>query len=203
MAEVVYGDNSFFKSAVYGTQDFKALEFLSNQYNNISSFATNASMEFFNTAKNLYDRLSGSTAIRMARQASEVMGTLYQADEIHMLKTLVSLQLAKHTMQRWIMANPVVRQLYHDQKIDGYSNTYVDMHPNDIGESHYDYRRATNGLMVEVEDKLLCTTYPDELMDEKELTIEEQLDIKISWDTIEKELSKGKEDPTSIWGNSL
>lgn len=203
MAEVVYGDNSFFKSAVYGTQDFKALEFLSNQYNNISSFATNASMEFFNTAKNLYDRLSGSTAIRMARQASEVMGTLYQADEIHMLKTLVSLQLAKHTMQRWIMANPVVRQLYHDQKIDGYSNTYIDMHPNDIGESHYDYRRATNGLMVEVEDKLLCTTYPDELMDEKELTIEEQLDIKISWDTIEKELSKGKEDPTSIWGNSL
>lgn len=203
MAEVVYGDNSFFKSAVYGTQDFKALEFLSNQYNNISSFATNASMEFFNAAKNLYDRLSGSTAIRMARQASEVMGTLYQADEIHMLKTLVSLQLAKHTMQRWIMANPVVRQLYHDQKIDGYSNTYVDMHPNDIGESHYDYRRATNGLMVEVEDKLLCTTYPDELMDEKELTIEEQLDIKISWDTIEKELSKGKEDPTSIWGNSL
>lgn len=203
MAEVVYGDNSFFKSAVYGTQDFKALEFLSNQYNNISSFATNASMEFFNAAKNLYDRLSGSTAIRMARQASEVMGTLYQADEIHMLKTLVSLQLAKHTMQRWIMANPVVRQLYHDQKIDGYSNTYIDMHPNDIGESHYDYRRATNGLMVEVEDKLLCTTYPDELMDEKELTIEEQLDIKISWDTIEKELSKGKEDPTSIWGNSL
>ena len=98
MAEVVYGDNSFFKSAVYGTQDFKALEFLSNQYNNISSFATNASMEFFNTAKNLYDRLSGSTAIRMARQASEVMGTLYQADEIHMLKTLVSLQLAKHTI---------------------------------------------------------------------------------------------------------
>ena len=47
-------------------------------------------------------------------------------------------------------------------------------------------------LMVEVEDKLLCTTYPDELMDEKELTIEEQLDIKISWDTIKKNYLKAK-----------
>lgn len=203
MAEFIDGDSLYFKSAVYGAPDWKALEFLSNQYNNISTFAKDTSLEFFNNAKMMYDKLSGSTAMRMARQASAMVGTMWDADEIRYLKALTDIQLAKTVMQRWIMANPVVREMYHAQAVDGYSDTYIDLHPGDIGENHYDYRRVMNGIAVEVDDRILCTTYPDELLDEKELSIEEQVDILLTWDQIEKHLNERKEDPTSKWGSSL
>ena len=203
MAEFIDGDNTFFKASIYGAPDWKAMEFLSTQYNNISTYAKDTSMEFFNNARAMFDRLSGSTAMRMARQAGALVGAMWDADEIRRLRTILDIQLAKSTMQRWNMANPVLRQLYHDQRVDGYSETYVDNHPNDIGENHYDYRRVMNGIAVEVDDRLLCTTYPDELYDERELNIEEQTDILMTWQEIERIIAEGKEDPTSKWGNSL
>lgn len=203
MAEFIDGDNTFFKASIYGAPDWKAMEFLSNQYNNISAYAKDSSMEFFNNAKMMFDKLSGSTAMRMARQAGAVVGSMWDTDDIRHLKTLLDIQVAKSTMQRWIMANPVVREMYHNQQLDGYSDSYIDLHPNDIGENHYDYRRVMNGIAVEVGERLLCTTYPDELFDEKELSIEEQVDIKMTWDEVERLIRLRQEDPTSKWGNSL
>lgn len=203
MAEVIEGDQLHFKLAAFGQPDWHALDFLSNQYNNVSAFAKESSMEFFNNAKMMYDRISGSTAMRMARQAVAMVGNMWDTNEIHRLSLMTEIQLAKTVMQRWIMANPTVRNMYYEQRIDGYSDSYVDMHPNDIGENHYDYRRVMNGIAVEDGDRILCTTYPDELLDEKELTIEEQVDILITWDKVEQMMREGGEDPTSKWGTSL
>lgn len=203
MAQVIQGDQTFFKSAAYGTQDWKTLEFLSSQYNNLSAMATQTSSDFFTHAKTLYDKISGSTAMRMARQAAAIVRSAWDVDEIRSLISITEMQLALPTMQRWVMANPEVRNMYHKQQLDGYSESYIDLHPNDVGEYHYDYRRVMNGIAVEVGDKILCTTYPDDLLDEKELSIEEQVDIINTWDKMNVYLKYGLEDPTSKWGAEL
>lgn len=203
MATVIDGSEMAFKASVFGLPDWHALEFLSQQYNNISSFAKGAGEEFFKEAKDMYDKLSGSTAIRMARRAAQSITSVWDTNEIKRLTDIIEIQLAQSVMQRWIMANPVLRNKYHRQEVDGYSDSYIDNAPNDVGENHYDYRRVMNGMTIEKDDKLLCVTYPDDLLDEKELTIEEQVDILDTWSKVEYYLSQGKEDPTSKWGDHL
>lgn len=203
MANVVMGDVNAFKAAVYGESDWRTSEFLSNQYSNLSTFARETSQDFFKAAHQMYEKISGSTAMRMARQASVAINGLWNPDDVRELITINQMQLAQATMQRWIMANPVIRNKYHKQEIDGYSDSYIDLHPNDVGEYHYDYRRVMNGIAVDVGDRILCTTYPDDLNDEKEMTHEQQSDIINTWDRMNIFLKCGIEDPTSKWANEL
>lgn len=203
MASIVTGDNLSFKAAVYGERDWRTSEFLSSQFNDISNYAKNTSQDFFKSAYNLYDKISGSTAMRMARQASVAVGNLWNADDIRELINITQMQLAQSTMQRWMMANPVVREKYHKQQMDGYSESYIDLYPKDIGESHYDYRRVMNGIAVDKDDKVLCYTYPDDLNEEIELSHEQQVDIINTWDRTNIYLKYGIEDPTSKWASDL
>ena len=112
-------------------------------------------------------------------------------------------------MQRWIMANPDVRKLYHEQRIDGYSDTYEDIHENSIGESHYDYRRVMNGIVVDNDDEEAdygwsSVTYFEDLAEEdRELRIDEQYDILSSWHYLQRYLAVGKEDPTSLFNGDI
>lgn len=60
-----------------------------------------------------------------------------------------SLQNLNLTMQRWAMCHPELRKLYLDQNVDGYSNSYVNITGNDIGEEDYNYRRVMNGVITD------------------------------------------------------
>ena len=204
MANVIFGDDRVFSAAAYGVQDWRAQEFLAQQYEGLSSQLTAAGQAFFAGAKNIFEELSGSQAMRLARAAGRKVRSLWNSDEIQRLLDIGAMQHAPLTMQRWIMAEPTVRKLYQQQRCDGYGETYRDMHPGDIGEDHYDYRRVMNGLVVEDEQgNLTATTYFDELLDEPELTIEEQIEIIDTWDALKAFLRKGEEDPTSKWAADL
>jgi len=50
------------------------------------------------------------------------------------IQSFTDAQNANMLMQRWIMANPNVRQLYLDQNLDGYSATYCNVFGKDVGE---------------------------------------------------------------------
>ena len=79
-------------------------------------FAKGAGEEFFKEAKDMYDKLSGSTAIRMARRAAQSITSVWDTNEIKRLSDIIEIQLAQTVMQRWIMANPMLREKYHRQK---------------------------------------------------------------------------------------
>lgn len=204
MANVIIGDDRMFSAAAFGQQDWRAQEFLSQQYENISGQLTSAGQQFFAAAQNIYEQLSGSQAMRMARAAGRKVRSLWNSDEIQKILDIAAMQHAPPVMQRWIMAEPTTRKLYHEQRLDGYQGTYIDTNPGDIGEDHYDYRRVMNGIVVEDEDgAAYATTYYDDLLEEIELTIEEQTDIIQTWDAVKAAIRKGSEDPTSRWAADL
>lgn len=204
MAQFISGSADTFRALAYGTPHASTTEFLHNQMQGVGQNLTQAGQQFFQGARDLYERFSGSSAMAAARLARRAVGGLWESNEIRALIDTVEQQRASLPMQRWAMANPYVRQKYHNQTIEGYEGSYKDAFPEDIGENHYDYRRVVNGILVEDEDGWSATTYFDELLpDDRELEHDEQLDIATMWQFMKDNIKRGGEDPTSLWGAHL
>ena len=203
-----FGADSEFDAFIYGEKHPSTLNYLRNQFSRAADTLAEPVREFMQQSRDLFEHFNSSEAMRFARNA---VSRVFQStpavviDTVHSLFDLYQFQNAGLTMQRWVMANPVARKLYHDQQIDGYSDTYVDMHPEDIGENHYDYRRVNDGLVkLSEEHGWTITQYSDELKNgDRDLMIEEKSDILHSWSNLEYLLSLCKEDPTSASGGFM
>lgn len=206
MVQVVVGGARDFNAMVYGYDRHPGtMQFLENQFTNVSSTLTEAGRSFFSNAKDVFESFTNSDAMRAARNALRKAGGLFQRDEIRSIWELADLQTAKPTMQRYIMAMPEIRRLWQEQRIDGYSNTYVDMYPGTIGENHYDYRRMTNALVQETPDddeaEYVIKEHIDDLVDgDRELDIDEKADLDYTREVAKAVIDIGIDDPTSEWG---
>ena len=205
MAMIMEGDADTFNALAFGEQHPNALQWLQQQAQQVSPLLNSAGQAFMQQARNLYEQVSGSAAIRIARAARRRVSQLFQTSMIRCLQTIGEMQHASSTMQRWIMADPVVRKMYYNQQLDGYSDSYLDVHVGDIGADHYDYRRVMNGIVVDNEDgSWSATTYMDELFeDDRELDLMEQVDILDTWGNIRALIRQRKDDPTSRWNAEL
>lgn len=205
MATLVNGGMDAFQTSIYGTPHPATLEFIQRKIAGASEMLTAAGQQFMSNVHQLYEQFSGENALRMLRAAGRAAAHMFQTDAIRYLGNISDMQYAPPCMQRWVMAEPTIRQMYYDNRIDGYSNSYVDLHPNDMGEDHYDYRRVMTGVLVFHEDGgYRARTYGDELLgDDYELTMEERADIQDTWWAMRKVIKAGAEDPTSIFGATL
>ncbi len=205
MAQVVYGGSQEFDALIYGYQHPGTLQYLENQFQNVGNHLTEYGKKFYEQARNLYEQFEGSAAIRATRAALQKVSSIFQRDEVRSLWELSEIQNAPLTMQRWIMAEPTVRRMYHDQRCDGYSDSYVDLYPKAIGDDHYDYRRVKQGIIEEPEEgPWHYTTYFDDLVEgDRELNLDEQIAILSTWEVVCSLMAKGEDDPTSVFGNKL
>lgn len=205
MVQVSYGDSNDFNALAFGQKHPGTLAFLENQVSSFSQTLNDAGRSFFSNARDVFEQFNGETAMRLARAAVRKAGSLFQRDEIRSIWDLGQLQQAPLVMQRWIMANPVVRQTFQDQRCDGYADTYADMYPGALAENHYDYRRAMNGVLVDDEENdWSCKIFLDELVEgDRELDLEEKTDIQSTWAAVEALMHAGGEDPTSPFANKL
>jgi len=207
--QVGYGDDMAFRALVYGAERHPGtINYLENSVSsvaNLSNTLTEAGQQFFANSREMLNSFTGSQAMQLARAALNKMNNLFSRTDIHFISELDKLQNAQPIMQRFIMAQPDVREIYHQQRCDGYSDTYVDMEPGGVGENHYDYRRVMNGIFVadeEGNDKV--SIYLDTLHEgDRELSHDEQTSILKTWEVVANLIKYGGEDPTSIWGDSL
>jgi hypothetical protein len=211
MAQIIDGGNLMFKSLMYGRPHPGTMQFIENQMGYMSQSLSDAGRRFVEEAQNMYAHLESSNAMRAIRSVGRAVRSLWQLDEIRELNDIGQLQHAPLTMQRWVMAQPQIRSLFHQQRLDGYSDSYVDLAPGQIGEEHYDYRRVMDGMVVvdETPDESgefgwTATTYLEELLPEdSDLMLDEQQDILATWGHLLSSLERGKEDPTSKYNADL
>lgn len=198
MPRVHYGGGDMFGAMVYGETTEATRSFLESQFDRPTQYLSEGAARFQERAKSLYDRAKNSRVGRLMKAAGRKMQSSWRQDKIFAPQGLHDLQHARATMQRWNMANPNLRTVYHRQMCDGYSDTYVDMEPKAVGEAQYDYRRATNGLVMDTEKGWVVTNHFEDIYaNDRELTFEEQCDIQESWEMIDSYLDLAKEDPTS------
>lgn len=182
--------------------------YIENQFSNISSTLTDIGRRFMETSKALYDKINDSAAIRMAKAAIRVAKSVFHPNAIIELESLEQLQAAQPIMQRYVMADPTIRRLYHAQQIDGYSDTYKDVEPGKVGHAHYDYRRVMDGMVREVvdadgEDGWVVNTYAEDLNEgDRHLDLNEKVDI-INTQTLARMFIEAGEDCTNVFGAKL
>lgn len=202
--QIVYGGDASFNALVSGEQHPANAGFFQRQLESVSNNLTEVGRQLFANAKDIYEQFNGSEAMRIARDALRSVKSVFIQNRIQFLSEIESLQNAPFVMQRWVMANPVIRQAYHNQQCDGYSESYVDVFPKNIGENHYDYRRVMDGVVIETEDSWRVKFYPDEIHHgDKELDHDQKVLILNTWSIGEMFMSKLKEDPTSKSGGFL
>lgn len=204
MARFHVGGVDTFNALVYPDPHPGTMRFLENMAYQTTETLTDAGRAFMDTARQAYEQFSGSTAMRKLRAAGRHIAGLWQRDTIRPLHTVEELQMAPPKMQRWLMAEPSIRALYHKQQAAGYDETYHDAHPGQIGEDHYDYRRVMDGIVVETEEGWYCTQYLDELEEnDVELLPDQQFDILHSWSVMAAAVAVGGQDPSSRWNAEL
>lgn len=202
---VVDGGSEMFNMLAFQEKHPNTLAFVQSQFENISNTLSSAGQVFYQNMMNAYNAANSSEAMRRARLAMQKVKNVFEPDIVTSLYDLVELQAAQYQMQRWIMAEPTLRQMYHEQRCDGYSETYVDRFVGQVGEDHYDYRRVMHGMVQDHEEHdWKATLYLDELYEgDRELNFDEQIDIMNTWDVVRGYLARGKDDPTSQFGNML
>lgn len=204
---ITYGDESAVEELMYGRQSDRNINFLRSQIGQFTAPLLDIGAAFMQRSAEVFEQVSGSEVLRKARRALAGIGGFFSANEISALDNLLHLQLAKPMMQRFNMAEPETRRMYHAQRIEGYGESYVDLQPGRIGRDHYDYRLATHGIVqpdAETATTWSVTQYREELRhEEDELTAIKRLDIQRSWSSLKSAFVLGGEDPTSKFGAML
>lgn len=204
---IIDGGPREFSTLAFGELHPATMNFLQNQVNNssITERLTEAGREFMDRGRQYFDHYYGSEAMRLTRAAIRTVQHMFDPNVIRALDDIGALQQAPAAMQRWVMAQPQLRSLYHMHRCDGYSDTYVDYHPGDVGENHADWRMVTTGIVTADDNGDWCTTVYMEEGDanDAKLCLSDQLDILSTWDVIEHFLSHGKEDPSDRFAGPL
>lgn len=159
---------------------------------------------FFNQARTFYNMISTNDAIGAMRNIMVKTDNAWNTANIHSCTSIEQLQTANPVMQRYIMAHVDLRNLYLNNSVEGYSESYVNHHGNNVGEKQYDWRRVMDGIVVVEDDHARFTHYIEEIPEgEKELTLFEKVDILRTWNAIDAALDEDELDPTSPAGNML
>lgn len=210
MNPIIYGDDAVMSELMYGQRSDGLIQELRNQLNFVNPMLTDVGKTYYQQAATLFEKVSGWDAVRAARKAVQAVSSYIRGDTIINLENLEQLQTATPKMQRFIMSNPVIRQLHMDGRIDGYSETYVDIQPGKIGFQHYDYRVATHGIVMATVDeagqatKYEVTQYKTDLAPwDEELSVRNRIDIHRTWAVGLANLIEGEEEPTTRFGGKL
>lgn len=190
-----------------GLPDDSAREWLNQKAGIARDMLTQTGQAFFNRARDLYQVVSESQTVQILRNLRSKQEDVWSSNQIQYLYRLEQLQTAGPVMQRWVMAQPDLRQRFLNQTVDGYGGQYVNYHGDAVGDAHYDYRRVVNGVVQVHEDEdrdFVIKHYYDYMReDERELSIQQRLDILNTWDIVKHMLEEGDEDPTSTHGAQL
>ncbi|QVD49136.1 hypothetical protein LUCX_66 [Xanthomonas phage vB_XciM_LucasX] len=199
MPIVIDGDARTFRAAAYGRPHEGTVRFLQRQFEDPSLALRVADTSFLDRARAMFDDNYGDEAMARIEAVRNRLRRSWNPNTIFRLETVEEFQQANPLMQRWVMAQPFVRQQFKRGAVSGYLGSYVDLDAKFSGKDHYDWRRAMSGMAVyDDENGWLATTYGDEELEGDEpLSFEDKLHIQDTWEMAEYYLMSGKRDITS------
>ena len=207
---VVKGGSAAYRALVFGPQNQSNQNFFDSQVASVINAGNEFGQAFANRVLEIRETFNNSAAVQLAKAALNRTRGIFSPNVVKTLTEVQDMQIAKSVMQRWMMANPVARELYNHQRCDGFSDSYVDMQPGKIGENHYDYRRVMDGMVQMSEDGFFIDMYAEQILPEDEdFDFDEQRQVLRTWMNLEHAIALAHKDPekhrdpTSAWNNSL
>ena len=223
-AQIIHGGSpTTFNLLVYPEQSSSIQHYIQNQIQSFSSQVSGAvntyAQSFVDRAKQLYEQYNNSAVIQAARATLRAASAVFHPNTIVAFDNIEGLQAASPMMQRYLMADPVVRQYYFEQRIDGYADTYRNIHGKVVGDQHYDFRRVTNNVVFteqeyaelhgkeytqeEAQYGWISVSHSEDLLEgDRELKTYEQHDILGDWQ-LQRAYLKSLQDPTNPFGGDV
>lgn len=191
------GSLSTFDEFLYPEQRDRDREFFRREAYSAFEHLTDRGREFMDRAKKTYEHFHDGRIARAARALLRNVRGMTRPNVIQRLVAEDDIRNAPPAMIRYIMACPEIRTSYLKQRVDGYGDEYYNAFADKIGHMHYDYRRATNGMVEffideQGNENFRSTSFLDELLDDdRELDLEEKVDIKHTWEFAVAAIQKG------------
>jgi len=196
---VVDGGRAAFNSLLYNVPCQNTINWLNNNINTATEALKGVADNLVDASVNLYNRVNSNAAINAAKALVSEAGGHINPYVIYGLN-MGSIPQANFIMQQYIMANPLVQDLYHDNMCIGFEETYFDTEPGIQGKDRFDYQRVDDGVLYECGDHMAVNYYSNS--DETEISIIDQHLILDSWGHVEAMLLNGN-DPTDPDGGEL
>jgi hypothetical protein len=211
MATVLHGGELELSRFMGGEPRESTLRYIRNQAAAIGEYAKRTGSRFAEDIVRTYDSFYSDEALSRARVALSRVKSYFKEDRIEDLINVHDMQQAGSQMQRFMMSNPLWRELYHQGRCNGFAGKYVDPNPGKIGDDDYNYRRVMDGIIVldapseeNPEGGWHFNCYIDELHeDDRDLDLHEQLTIQRVWKRMEYAARNGLFDITNQDGGML
>ena len=159
---------------------------------------------FLSRAKDLYQKVTDSKLFRATLGSARRLRNLGKPDCVSQLLTLDELQCATNTMQRVIMANPMVRSRVRNDMLEWYIDTYEDPNRNAIRHTDRTYRQIMDGVVhKDVDGRMVSYSYHLDKEARDEFSNQDKGDIRITWKALETALYDAIEDPTSQYNAAI
>jgi len=211
MATVIYGGERELNLFTAGEPHPSMLNYMRNQAEQIGNYIQQTGNQFAQSVLDSYETYYSDGALRNARAALSKVKSYFREDKISDLGNIYDIQQSGVVMQRFVMSQPDLRQMYHDGRCNGFAGSYVDPFPGQIGEQDYNYRRVMDGLLQilppseeapDGDDQFVI--YGDELLEgDRHLDLHEQVAITNVWNRVKYSLATSMLDPSNASGGLL
>lgn len=182
---------------MYGDKSNVVSNYLQQQMQSMSKFVNPITDKLYNAMQASYNYVNDHLVKTGIMSSLRNTGVIAQDDYFSVLRTQQELMQANATMQRWIMAHPVIKQNYLDQNLDGYSDTYINVFGKGVGEDDHNYRIVMSGVVVDTPEYTGYTMYHDEpYPGDKPLTYDEKMTVLSTWDHMQSILDNSNIDFT-------
>lgn len=195
-----------------GHDDTDFREYVRQRYEDTAKYlekaSTTAGRAFLNKSREIFESINSSEALRRARASVRSLISNRNPNAFFAVENIDQLRAAGHRMQRFLLADPVIRTLAHKQKIDAYSETYKDTEPGVVGRDHYDYRRVIDGVYRQETDEngddvIVIEHFTEQLVTgDRHLDFVEKSDTLDNW-TFQRMMIAAGFDSTSRLGGRL
>jgi hypothetical protein len=146
--KVIEGGDESFRAMVYGTVNNGVREYLKNNMNNVLENTANLSKSFIDNTKALYEKYSSTEAINRAKGYLYNIGTKHFKEDVIQYLNYNNVQDANLIMQRYIMAEPTVFNLYKKNLCNGFQDTYLDNYDQHTKvEDTLEYQQVMDGVL--------------------------------------------------------
>lgn len=191
---VVRGGDAAFNALLYPPPDQNFLTYLQNNIQSAAESVVGIGTAFMDNVKNMYNRYNSTEAINASKALLQSTGTHFNQNVIYPVG-YDNFNTANMIMQRYVMAEPSISEMYRDNMCYGYQETFYDMEPDSYGVERTDYRRVMDGVM-DFEDDHAVFKYYSQSSDEPDLDTLDKISILDTWDNALRLIDEGI-DPTS------
>ena len=171
-----------------------------DKYQNLSGWLG----ETLNTVKEAHKNFMDSRMWEFSNRINGKDGQYVGRFEIGYLSEVQYQRQATGFMRDYIMANPLLMDLYQEGRVDGYGGDFSDL-CSGVGRDNFYYNKAIDGKVMfnEEENTLNRTVYTSSRDSLTHLTFSERVDIHRTWQATNLHIAANLFDPTSIIGDNI